>query len=165
MSFLKLIVQASKQLGRPKEYTPEGLLEKFIEYVKWNDENPWKINELIKDPKKLRSKQVSKDAVIPLTQGNFQIFAGISRSTWDNYVKQPKFFAVTEHILESIRGHKYAGASINVYNANIIARDLGLVDKQNVDSNLSVQWNETKTYENKTDENSGKQTKTKKSKS
>lgn len=147
MGFVEMVVAASKHVGRPPKYTPETLLAKFNEYVKFNADNPWKIGELLKDPKKFKAKEVHKTAIPPLTQGMFQVFAGINRSTWDNLTKKPQFFAVTEHILETIRGHKFAGASIRVYDSNIIARDLGLVDKQSIDNQFNIEWNEEKTYE------------------
>ena len=54
-------------------------------------------------------------------------------------------------IRETIYEQKFSGAASGLLNPNIIARDLGLVDKQNIDASLAgdIVWKEEKTYETK----------------
>lgn len=55
--------------------------------------------------------------------------ANIRKSTWYNYKKNPEFLEVIEAIEEVMREQKFSGAAAGLFNANIIARDLGLTDK------------------------------------
>jgi hypothetical protein len=57
------------------------------------------------------------------------IFLDIEQRTWLNYTKREDFIPVTSRACEIIRTQKFAGAAADLLNANIIARDLGLADK------------------------------------
>lgn len=120
--------------GRPKLYTPETLWEKAEDYFEWSQENP--LNE---------SKPFGTGyaAIVPhprpFTETGFRIFANISNATWQNYCNGSEeykdFLLVTTRIKEIIFTQKFEGAATGFYNANIIARDLGLTDKSDITSN------------------------------
>ena len=57
------------------------------------------------------------------------IFLDISQETWFDYSKKKDFSDVTKKIDKIIRTQKFEGASADLLNANIIARDLGLAER------------------------------------
>lgn len=46
---------------------------------------------------------------------------------------------VTTYVEEIIRTQKFEGAAVGAFNANIIARDLGLSDKKEIDGKFQVE--------------------------
>lgn len=118
--------------GRDKIFTtPEILWEAACEYFEWVKENPL-METLIQG-----SKRWTVPKMRAMTEGGLCIFLDVDRSTLDNYgdgknESYKAFFPVTSKIKEIIRTQKFEGASAGFLNANIIARDLGLADKQEV---------------------------------
>jgi hypothetical protein len=66
------------------------------------------------------------------------IFLDIGRQTFQDYEGRKDFSLVTEAIKNIIRTQKLEGASAGLLNANIIARDLGLRDSQDITTKVSV---------------------------
>jgi hypothetical protein len=66
------------------------------------------------------------------------IFLGITLETWIQYRDKDGFSDVTKEIDYIIRTQKFEGASAGMLNPNIIARDLGLIDKSDQTSNTTV---------------------------
>lgn len=56
-------------------------------------------------------------------------FLDIGRMTWAEYTKREDFQYITSQVEEIIRTQKFEGASADLLNANLIARELGLADK------------------------------------
>jgi hypothetical protein len=106
---------------------PEALWEAAQEYFAWVEENPlyeakafaYQGEVTIKDVHKMRA----------MTIGGLCIFLDISRQAWGEYCTREGFGDTTANIQEVIRTQKFEGASADLLNANIIARDLGLADK------------------------------------
>lgn len=118
--------------GRDKDYeTPEVLWEEIAGYFQWCDDNPWQKNEAIKSGDQV-GKIISIPTARPYTLSGLCIYLGISQLTWKNYCKREDFVGVTTHAEEVIRTQKFEGAAVGAFNANIIARDLGLSEKQEV---------------------------------
>lgn len=67
-----------------------------------------------------------------LTIEGLLVYLDIARSTWDNYCEKPDFMEVTEWIKMVIYTQKFEGAAADQLNPSIIARDLGLSDKQDI---------------------------------
>lgn len=65
-----------------------------------------------------------------MTISGLCIFLDIDQSTWEDYRQRKDFIRVTKATEQVIYNQKFAGASADLLNANIIARDLGLADKQ-----------------------------------
>lgn len=116
--------------GRKKKFTPKQLEELANEYFQWCIDNPMyeavlhsKTGELISVPK-LRA----------FTEMGFCVYAGMSTSSfYEQYAKDKDFLDIVTRIREIIRTQKFEGAAAGFLNANIIARDLGLRDKQDID--------------------------------
>lgn len=106
---------------------PEKLKAMCLEYFVWCEENP------LYEHKAFHSQGVITTAQLPkmraMTIGGLTLFLDIDQSTWENYREKEDFFRVTKEVEQAIRNQKFTGASADLLNANIIARDLALVDK------------------------------------
>lgn len=65
-----------------------------------------------------------------MTIGGLCLFLDIDRSTWADYRGKQGFSAIVTRAEETIRDQKFGGAAADLLNANIIARDLGLAERQ-----------------------------------
>lgn len=116
--------------GRELEYkTPEELQPGVLGYFEWCDKNPWYKNEAIKSGERV-GEIVQIPTARPYTIGGLAIYLGISIKTWKLYCQREDFIPITTYAEETCRTQKFEGAAVGVFNANIIARDLGLSDKQ-----------------------------------
>lgn len=69
-----------------------------------------------------------------MTIGGLCLFLDICKETYANYRSRDDFVVITSRIDETIRSQKFEGASADLLNANIIARDLGLKDSTDITS-------------------------------
>jgi len=122
--------EARSSHGRkPLFETPEALWEAACEYFQWVEDNPLWEDKVTSFQGINTHEPVAK--MRAMTQAGLYIFLDIDRSTWDAYsVRSEDFTAVTSRVEDVIRSQKFAGAAADLLNANIIARDLGLADKQ-----------------------------------
>ncbi len=126
-------------VGRPKAIeSPELLWDYFKEYCKKVDDNPW----IVIDFKGKDASKVEIPKQLPYTWTGFDnfLFERKILSDLDDYKankkkKYAEFSEVITRIEKFIYDHKYSGASINAFNASIIARDLRLVDASDITSN------------------------------
>lgn len=58
------------------------------------------------------------------------LFLDISTEGWKLYKSRQDYVGVTTRVENVIRSQKFAGAAADLLNPNIIARDLGLAEKQ-----------------------------------
>ena len=61
------------------------------------------------------------------------IFLDISQDTWEDYKKREDFIGITTRVEGIIYSQKLEGAAADLLNSNIIARELGLSDKKELD--------------------------------
>ena len=86
------------------------------------------------------------------------LWIGIDNSTWYEYAKKKDFSDVTTRAERVIYSQKFEGAAAEFLNANIIARDLGLKDKQEtehsgqVTNTIKVSYVEAEQEDNETPE-------------
>jgi hypothetical protein len=107
---------------------PEQLRNACYEYFEWVEENP-----LLEEKIFHSQGMITKDTVTKMramTISGLCLFLDICENTWANYKKQPDFLSITLEVEKVIYNQKFAGASADLLNANIIARELGLADKQ-----------------------------------
>lgn len=115
--------------GRELEYqTEEELRTEVMGYFEWCENNPWFKNEAIKSGEKVGD-IVKVPTARPFTITGLCIYLGISLKTWKAYCKREDFVHITTYAEEIIYTQKFEGAAVGAFNANIIARDLGLADK------------------------------------
>ena len=117
--------------GRDKQYkTPEDFADKANEYFSWCINNPLK-EEVVhgKD-----SKIIKLNKMRPFTIEGLCNFMDISTQCFLNYKKRNDFVDICTRISQIIYNQKFEGAAAGFLNHSIIARDLGLVDKQKTES-------------------------------
>jgi hypothetical protein len=127
--------KARSKHGRDKIFkTPESLRKAAEEYFEWVDNNPlWedKVTQYQGEPVSL---PIAKMRAMTIT--GFCRFVHIDHDTWLLYSKREDFIGVTREIDGIIRDQKFAGAAAELLNANIIARDLGMVDKSQTEVSI-----------------------------
>jgi len=115
--------------GRPKKFdSPEHLWGCAIEYFEWVEANPLQEEKLFHYQGEVKKETVSK--MRAMTVSGLCIFLGIGETTLRDYRDNPQFSRVVHEIDSVMRTQKFSGAAADMLNANIIARDLGLADKQ-----------------------------------
>jgi hypothetical protein len=131
----KFYLKRSKH-GRDKLFeSPEMLWEAACEYYEWCDKNPWIKYEAIKSGDRA-GELIPIPTQIPYTLTGLLRYLGIDENTWQRYRSEESykdFWAVIYMCDKIIYDNKYCGAAVGAFNANIIARDLGLADKSQLD--------------------------------
>lgn len=121
--------------GRGFKYTPELFWDEAVKYFEYMKERVWNKKESIKSGD-MAGKTMDVPTSTPFSIQSFCLFADISDETYANYLsnKEPykDFFGITTRVKNIIESQQFEGATIGVYNPNIIARKLGLVDKKDV---------------------------------
>lgn len=115
--------------GRNKKHTPGTLLNAAYEYFHHVEDNPIKVQKLFSN-----GNTGMVDVARPFTLQGFCLFANMSENTYRNYQMDEDFLKVTNEIDLIIYSNKFTGAAAGIFNANIIARELSLSDKQDVTS-------------------------------
>lgn len=118
--------QRSKH-GRDRIFeNPEMLWASCIEYFEATDKRKWNKVEYKGSP--LRKVSIPTDT--PYTLTGLFLFLGIAKQTWSNYKKEyDDFLDIISQVENIIYTQKFEGAVAGCFNANIIARDLGLVER------------------------------------
>lgn len=107
---------------------PEKLWDACQQYFQWVQDNPLQEEKVFPFQGRVTRADVSK--MRAMTTGGLCIFLGIDLTTWLAYREKEGFTNVTREVDLIIREQKFAGAAADLLNPNIIARDLGLADKQ-----------------------------------
>lgn len=120
---------AEAPLGRKRIFkSPQELWDKSLEYFKWCDQHPLKAEEY-------NGKDAVKCIVNKMRAYTWQgLEAYLGINSLEDYKTQYKEFSeIITHIRKIIYTQKLEGAAAGLLNSNIIARDLGLRDKTDVD--------------------------------
>lgn len=117
----------AKNFVKPKKYQPAALFKKFVEYLQWNATHPLKEQKVLSGGKSRRVNKLRAMTII-----GFCNFAGIERQTYENYEKLDEYFAICRRIRDIIYQQKLEGAAADLLNPSIIAREIGLADKQEI---------------------------------
>ena len=129
--------------GRDKLFaSPELLWEAACEYFEWCDSNPWEKTETTIKPHGIDIKTTPTER--PYTIEGFCLYCDASRAWWREFkeANHKDFLLVTTRIDEIIYRQKFEGEAVGAFNANIIARDLGLTEKTNTELSGSIRTNE-----------------------
>lgn len=111
--------------------TPEILWEAACEYFEHCEQNPLtEQNWVGRD-----GEEVHKKHMRPFTQAGLCIYLGISEQAFRDMKVRNDYVEVCNIISQIIKNQKFEGAAVGLFNANIIARDLGLKDNQDVTTN------------------------------
>jgi hypothetical protein len=121
----------------PKFETADAIWQACVEYFDWVEANPLHSAETVKFQGEARIVKVPK--LRAMTIEGMCLFIGITHQTWTQYRARDEGFAeVTSQADSIIRTQKFEGAAADLFNANIIARDLGLADRQKTETRLET---------------------------
>lgn len=121
--------KARSSHGRAPIFASADILwDAAAEYFEWIEANP------LYEAKAFAYQGIVTTTELPkmraMTVAGLCLFLDISQQAWSEYKSRDGFGEVTKRIDDTIRTQKFAGAAADLLNANIIARDLGLSDKQ-----------------------------------
>ncbi|MFT6988160.1 MAG: hypothetical protein ACJASL_000120 [Paraglaciecola sp.] len=124
--------EARAKHGRDLIFTSSDILwTACCEYFVWVDDNP------LQEVKAFAFQGIVTQESIPkmraMTIDGLCLFLDISTDTWKLYKDREDFIGVTRKAENVIRSQKFSGAAADLLNANIIARDLGLSDKKDIE--------------------------------
>jgi len=120
---------------------PEQLWDACVEYFNWCEENP-----LLEEKIFHANGVITRDSVAKMramTISGLCLFIDICEKTWLNYKNNNDFLQVITRAEKTIYNQKFTGAAADLLNANIIARDLGLIDKIAQETTGTIQVNTT----------------------
>lgn len=124
--------EARSSHGRnPKFESPDDLLNACCEYFQWVEDNPLWEMKAFSYQGEVKQEPIAK--MRAMTLSGLCLFLDIADSTWQLYRAREDFMAVTTRAEKIIYDQKFSGAAADLLNANIIARDLGLKDRQEVE--------------------------------
>lgn len=107
---------------------PEQLRNACYEYFQWVEDNPLCEEKIFHSQGMITKDTITK--MRAMTISGLCLFLDICENTWANYKKQPDFLSITLEVEKVIYNQKFTGAAADLLNPNIIARELGLADKQ-----------------------------------
>lgn len=108
--------------------SPEDLLDACCEYFQWAQDNPLWEEKAFAYEGVVSFESVAKARVFTLVA--LCAYIGITMPTWGNWRRdKPEYKDVIAWAESIIYSNKFEGASAGLYNSNIIARDLGLADR------------------------------------
>ncbi|TCL70550.1 DNA-packaging protein [Rhizobium sp. BK251] len=119
---------------------PDDLWTAAVEYFEWVHDNPLWEDKLTSYQGVNIHEPVAK--MRAMTLGGLCIFLDIDRSTWDEYRNKKDFSLIATRVEEVIRTQKFEGAAADLLNPNIIARDIGLRDKVDMEHGVSSEVSE-----------------------
>lgn len=121
--------------GRDKLFeSPESLWESACEYFEWCEENPFQEAQLVSFQGQSVLESVPK--IRPFTWDGLETFLDVySLRDYKTNAEYKDFSQVINRIDKIIRNQKFSGAASGFFNANIIARDLGL--REQTDNRLT----------------------------
>lgn len=122
--------------------SPSLLWESACEYFEWCSNNPWHKQEAIKSGE-LAGTTMSIPTARPFTMHGLCLYLDCSTSYFREFKRtatedKRDFLTVIEKIEEIVYQQQFEGATVGAYNANIISRSLGLVDKKETDHTVRI---------------------------
>lgn len=129
--------EARSKSGRNPVFTDsDQLWDACIEYFIWVEDNPLLEEKATQFQGAFVKGTVNK--MRAMTIDGLCTFLDICDTTWANYRIKDDFMVVISKVERVIRDQKFSGAAADLLNANIIARDLGLSDKQDIKATVGL---------------------------
>jgi len=116
--------------------SPEIMWQAACEYFKWCDANPlYKVRTFHSEGCITQAKE---PVIRAYTWQGLCLYLGVSSSYFREFksalrIDKERFMAVIKQIEDTLHTQKFEAAAGDLLNANIISRDLGLIDKSSVD--------------------------------
>ncbi len=123
----------SSQGPRPKFENAEALWSACVEYFDWVHDNPLYKDQLVTFQGSASHESVAQMRAMTIT--GLCLFLDVTFPTWQEWKKSRSDLSdIISRAEAVIYQQKFAGAAADLLNANIIARELGLADKQDLTS-------------------------------
>jgi len=127
--------RASHKGHAPAYESPEDLWGACQQYFEWVEKNPLEAAETVKFQGSASIVMVPK--MRAMTIEGLCRFIGITSRAWRDWRQNRKdVLPVITQVEEIMFEQKFTGAAADLLNPNIIARDLGLVDRSSVESKV-----------------------------
>ena len=121
--------EARSSHGRnPIFKSPDDLWSACLEYFEWVEANPLYERKAFHAAGVITTDDMPK--MRAMTVVGLCNFLDIGTSTWSDYGRREGFSDIVARAEQVMRQQKFEGASADLLNPNIIARDLGLADRQ-----------------------------------
>ncbi len=139
--------QRRKKHGKPKNIeTPNKLWELACDYFQWTDDNPLLEVKGFAFQGKVTKEDFPKMKAYTWDGFEDYLYEKDIISKLDDYKANREeryndYVDIIRRIGKIIRNQKFQGAAAELLNPNIIARDLGLTDKQNVEHSGEINDN------------------------
>lgn len=128
-----------KKQGKPLAFpTPINMLDAIVEYFEAVDDNPYLIHDFVgKD-----ASSVNRRHHRPYTWHALCLYLGYNTIYFNRFEEQctekgfrggDQYCKVITHARDIIYDNKFSGASSGIFSHHIIARDLGLADKKQIE--------------------------------
>ena len=134
-SYIENNKKSNKKSNGFCNYTPEQLYEAACEYFLYTETHP--LYE-----RKVAGSYMGEPMMVdlpkrrPMSLQGLLIYLELTLASWYEYYKTTKeYLDVTMFIEMVIREQKFAGAATGFFKENLIIRDLGMADKQDITSN------------------------------
>lgn len=124
--------------GRERIFnSPKVLWEAACEYFDWARDNPWFKQDFIKSGD-MGGFKVDLKTERPLSLKGLCIFLGVNTKYFNDFrdgirgskkKKDLEYSEIISRITEIIETQQFEGATVGAFNANIISRALGMIDK------------------------------------
>lgn len=119
------------KVGRPRKLrNPKQLWEIACDYFQHCDDNPIATEETYAGTKGAYVKQQLHP--VPYTWAGLEVYANTDLEAYKDADERPEYSDVIRVIDAVMTNQKFSGAAAGVFNANIIARDLGLRDRTDI---------------------------------
>jgi hypothetical protein len=131
----------SKHGREPIFSVKDQLWEACQEYFQWCEDNPLQEEKLFAYQGVISRGVAHK--MRAMTIAGLCLFLDICEKTWANYRNNDDFLQVVTRAEKIIYEQKFTGAAADLLNPNIIARDLGLAERQVIktqDSRIEVEF-------------------------
>lgn len=114
--------------------TPDDLKDAAFSYFEWADSNPlWEMKAFASGV------VVRLPKIRAMTIEGLCTYIGLSRRSWGYYRERDDYAEACELIEDIMREQKFTGAAAGLLNPAIIARDLGLADRKELDASVTVE--------------------------
>lgn len=117
--------------GRARMFeTPDDLRDACLGYLEWADANPLIEEKHFCAQGQIFTAEMKKPRAVTIV--GLCLYLGIHRHTWQNYRISDEFDLVCDEIEDRMKQYKFENAVAGLMNPTLIARDIGLVEKQEV---------------------------------
>ncbi len=123
----------SRSGPRPRFETPEQLWEACVRYFEWVEDTPLVEHRLS------GGKLYEVPKMRPMTIRGLCVFLELSEDTWREWRKSREDLSgIITRVEGIVYCQKFEGAAANLFNPNLVARELGLKDKADQHSEPAV---------------------------